>query len=314
MRKIIVITAAVLLCSVMSAQENMKRGMATGSNVLGLYLPVWEKFVNGKDVTIFKSADENSPKLKSITYDDGMEWKSLYCWDNDNFLKSGKQYEENLTPIVSEYDVFPIIEEDGNWLKILITKANEGNFEAYVRKSDCKIVSPAPITQEVLDYISHRSYRKDYIIPDGKLKSLCFSTRLAQHDDTYLKMGVIDHGRIIYNWNAVLLNGSKKNTAVKILFDRNEDEYTLYYTAKNTARTDDYREPGSTGIDLSMIMFDAKTLTGLQLTNLYNTFCKEKIVAEYVAYYFPELSKEFLYEMQLKNAALLTGNSSDDAN
>lgn len=306
MKKIfLTMMAAVLLCSVMSAQGNMQQGKVIGGNVLGLYFPVWEKFANGKGVTIFKSADEKSPKLKSITYDDGKEWKSVYIWDNDSFFKSGKKYEEDLTSIASECDVFPIIEENEDWVKILITKANDGILEAYMRKSDCKIVSPAPITQEILDFISHRMYRKDYIIPDGKLKSLCFTTRLAQHDDTYLTMGVIDHGRIIYNWNAVLLNGSKKNTAVKILFDRNEDEYTLYYTAKNTARTNDYKEPGYTGIDLSMIMFDAKTLTELQLTNLYNTFCKEKIEAEYVAYYFPDLSKEFLYEMHLKNAALL---------
>ena len=102
-------------------------------------------------------------------------------------------------------------------------------------------------------------------------------------------MGVLDHGRIIYNWNSVALNGSKKNTAVKILYDRNEEVYTLYYTARNTFRAGDY-----TGSDISMKLFDAKTLTGQQLTNLYDVFCKEKIRLSHVRYYFPDL--DCIYE------------------
>lgn len=274
-----------------ASQENVQKEKESEGNILGLEAPVWEKFAvsKGEYAPIYKTADENSPKLKNISYEDGLEWKGKYCWDNDEIFKSGKEYIEDVLPVGHNSCIFPVIEEKGNWIKILLIRVNGGNLEAYMKKSDCKIIRPAPITQEVLDHINHRSFSRDYIVPTGKLKSLCFSTCLAQRDNTYIEMGVLDHGRIIYNWNSVALNGSKKNTAVKILYDRNEEVYTLYYTARNTFRAGDY-----TGSDISMKLFDAKTLTGQQLTNLYDVFCKEKIRLSHVRYYFPDL--DCIYE------------------
>lgn len=116
--------------------------------------PTWQKFIvaNKADVNLRKSPDSNSPKLME---EEG-EMDSYLVWSDvpkNEYGGGRKPYRLN------NGKVAPVLSETGNWYEVLVQLPWANTVRAYIMKSLCKEVVPAPM--------KHVNF---YKIPSGKFE------------------------------------------------------------------------------------------------------------------------------------------------
>lgn len=261
-------------------------GSPSNPNPLNIEVPAWEQFVHPKSdgVKLYKSADENSPKLQ-IAHEpcEGDMCDLLIIWEGESVQRGWIVNDWD----VSTYDAFPILAEEGDFYKVYVSSEWVGAEEAYIKKSDCDVVKPAEITQEVLDTIGKSTWRRDYVVPEGELKNLCFSSYLGEFDGLEFGMGQLCGNCLVFvNTNLIWLDQSDENADIKIVPGASENEADKLMFGK-----DYYWVPS----DESPWLFDTKKLSNEMVGELFNRLRMDSVEITQMLYYLPDVSKERFY-------------------
>lgn len=258
--------------------------MACGgsSNPLNIEAPTWEKFAHPKSdgVKLYMSADESSPKLQiAMEPCDGDACDIQVIWAGEWIPRGWTANDWD----VSTYDAFPILAEEGDYYKVYVSNDWLGAAEAYMKKSDCDVVRPANITQEVLDSVGKNCSRRDYVIQDGELENLCFSSCLGEYDGIEFEMGQLcGNCLVIVNSKPIWLSQSNEDTGIKIVPGESENEADRLEFGK-----DDYWSPN----EESAWLFDTKKLDNELVNELFNKLRPDSVEVTQAYYYLPDVDK-----------------------
>lgn len=261
-------------------------------SILGLQKPKWEKFVHmkGKETAFFQTPDISSPRLMQACNDEGCGIDYQYLWTGDKPSTGYKdlqnfKYEDATS-------VFPVVEEQEGWYKVQITELGDVR-EAYVEKSQCEEVKPAPITQEVLGNIS-----SDYNLQEkGKNKNLCFALN-TEEEIARLRVGELLDGNCLafpFAYEATTEESDTTATSYFEVSDYTSDDgtksysFSIYYNPSRIVAKDDYKT------------FDTKSLTEEEMTDIVTkvTSIKQKFDWITYEYYFPSVSTEHLFSFRV---------------
>lgn len=270
-----------LITSLFSGSSVVSVGSGGTTPLMGMEIPEWKEFVSTNEEEgpcVYKAPDESSPHLMMAVEDvEGDAMDSFYSW-SDESRRSGYNYYDSS---ISRYQVSPIIGEDGDFYKILICQQWKETIEGYIKKSDCNVVMPTPITKDVLDKVCRENHERDAVVEDGQLKGLLLSSYLEDFDEPGFSIGELCDGCIVFTQmdRDPMLTMSEENTFK--VFKGDDDYYYISYG-------ESYMEDG---------MLDPGKLNTDQITEIYNTFCPAKGKRSHVAYYFPDVYEYGLTEL-----------------
>lgn len=272
------------------------------SNPLGVEAPAWEQFAHPKSdgVKLFERADEKSGWLNIIQEPcDGDACYSRLSWSNE---KAPRGWTANNLD-VSTTDAFPIIGEEGNYYKIYVSYEWLGAEEAYIKKSDCDVVKPVKITQEILDSLVKTSYRRDYVVQKGKLENLCLSSYYGEYDEVDFSMGQLRGNYLLFvKTKPVWLSFSDEAFKLTHNEDEENDSYQISFGSDLI---------WTSGEDASGL-FDAGKLTEEQTESIYNAIHENPAEVIEVMYYLPDVDKSSLkhsYVNRLVGTALYSARN-----
>lgn len=260
-------------------------GGDSSSNPLNIEAPSWSQFVRPKTdgVKLYKAADQNSPKLQIAQEHcegDMCDFEIIWAGERVPRRWSVNDWDTYVG------DIFPIIAEEGDFYKVYVSSEWLGvAAEAFIKKSECEVVTPAKLTQEVLDSIGKTGQRRDYVVQKGALKNLCLSSYFGEYDGLEFEMGQLcDNCLVFVNTKTTWLSPSDEDGP--IMFSRNDDEQNESYQI--SFGKDNYWKSGeeSTGL------FDTKKLSDDQVVDIFNTIREDSVKTARVMYYFPEVDKE----------------------
>ena len=270
----------------------MACGGDSSSNPLNIKAPSWSQFVRPKTdgVKLYKAADQNSPKLQIAQEHcegDMCDFEIIWAGERAPRRWSVNDWDTYVG------DIFPILAEEGDFYKVYVSSEWLGvAAEAYIKKSECEVVTPVKLTQEVLDSVGRTGQRRDYVVQKGALKNLCLSSYFGEYDGLEFELGQLcDNCLVFVNTKATWLSPSDEDGP--IVFSRNDDKQNESYQI--SFGKDNYWKSGeeSTGL------FDTKKLSDEQVADIFNTIRKDSVKIVRVLYYFPEVDKERLQPIAL---------------
>jgi len=284
---LILIAVVLLVVGLMACGGN---GNETPSNPLNINAPAWEKFVHPKSdgLKLYKSADENSPKLQiAMEPCEGDICETEIIWAGEKIQRGWTANDWDVTV----YDVFPILAEEGDFYKVYVFGEWVGAAEAYIKKGECDVVMPAEITQEVLDSIGKRCWRRDYVIQEGELKNLCLSSYLGDFDGLEFGMGQICGNCLAFvNSKPVWLIQSDENVGIRLVAGENENEADKLEFGKDFYWTPSEEAPS---------LLDTKKLGDEMVNELFNKLRPDSMELKEVIYYMPEVDKGRIFSIFL---------------
>ena len=266
-----------------------------GSHLMNVEEPQWSKFVvaNADNVTLYKEADNNSPKLRYAT--ENMESdmvQMMFCWSDEK---------EKRGFTVSDYsfskdDVSPVLEETEGWYKVQMNDYQAGRIEAWVEKYQCREVKPEPITKDVLDRFGQTGWNRYHLVTEGKLKDLVVHSEFQEMDGYNFEMGVLVNGCLICPQQLTVCLLEQQGDA-SYQFGKEEIGYVLRFAEEQKMKEND------------MSFFDPQKLTTEQIQTVYDAITYEKPIEETVYYYFPEVSDERLFQFVYDMSNVKSENS-----
>lgn len=277
----------------------------SSSNLLNVEAPAWTEFVHPKadGVKLYKFADENSPKLQiAQEHCEGDMCDVELIWAGQK-VKRGWTVNDWDTYVG---DVFPVIAEEGDFYKVYASSEWIGAAEVYMKKSECEIVKPVKLTQEVLDSIGKTGYRRDFVVQEGALKNLCLSSYLGEYDGLEFGMGQLcDNCLVFVETKALWLSSSDENGPIKFVRAENDEDGNRLEFGK-----DNFWMNG----EESMGLFDTKKLSEEQVKDIFNAIREDSARITQVLYYFPDIDKERMQYITIFENVKSGGSPNDISN
>lgn len=285
-----------LVTSLFSGSSVTSKSDNTPSNLLNVEAPAWKEFVHPKTdgVKLYKSADSNSPRLQiAMEPCDGDACDTELIWSGE---KKPRGWTANDWDTYVG-DVFPVLADEGDYYKVYVSHEWLGAAEAFIKKSECEVVKPVKITQEILDAIGKEGYRRDYVIQEGALKNLCFSSYYGDYDELMFCMGQLcDNCIVLVNTKAVWLSPSDEDGPIE--FSRSDNDpneaYQLAF-GKNNCWTSGENSSG---------LFDAQKLSEEQAESIYNAIRMDSTNVMQVLYYIPDVDKGNLKSFSISDVVM----------
>ena len=253
--------------------------------LMELKIPSWTEFVNPTNedgARLYKTADANGVYLCCASEDvEGDYGVSQYQW-SDEKVPEGYVVEEYTT---SKYLAYPVVGEEGDFYKIILNMSESDDRECFVKKSDCRVVKPAAITQEVLDRVENMYMCRYRIIEDGSLKKLVLTATFAEYDEPVLYLGELCDNCIVYAKSDVSVNIVGTEEEVPYSFERDNEGYKLSYGKS-------YAHVQSGG----GYMLDVRKLTDDQIKEIYNALAPTVPQIKLVEYYIPDIDADRLID------------------
>lgn len=158
--------------------------------------------VTTDDVNIRKEPNAKSPRLVTQFDEDGcMDCPATIVWLNRPLKKN----ENAASP--SEDEVFPLIEESGDWYKIQINdyRLNYLNTPAYIMKKFCKVEKTRPLTLPSPEWINV------VMVKTGKYTGLCLQCYVSDFEDVCdFRLGKYTNGMFVFPYSIRFQTASDK--------------------------------------------------------------------------------------------------------
>ena len=253
--------------------------------LMDLKIPEWTEFVNPTNddgVRLYKTADANGVYLCYAREDvEGDYGDMQYQW-SDEKVPEGYVLEENT---INKYYACPIVGEEGDFYKIIYNSLGSDDIECFVKKSECRVVQPAAITQEVLDKVENMYMCRYRIVESGSLKGLVLTATFAEYDEPVLYIGELCDNCIVYAKSGVSVEIAGTDADTPYSFEQVSDGFKLSY-GKSYAHE---QEGGG-------YMFDVRKLTDDQIKEIYNVLSPTIPQINQVEYYIPDVAEDRLIE------------------
>ena len=255
------------------------------TTLMDLKIPEWTDFANPTNedgARLYKTADANGAYLCYAREDvEGDYGGSQYQW-SDEKVPEGYVLEEST---VNKYGAYPIVGEEGDFYKIIFNSLGRDDMECYIKKSECRVVQPVAITQDVLDKVEEMYMCRYRIVEGGSMEKLVLSATFAEYDEPVLYIGELCDNCIVYAKSDVPVEivGTDEDTLYS--FEKVSDGYKLSYGKSYTHE----QEGGGS-------MFDVRKLTDDQIKDIYNALLPTVPQVGNVEYYIPDVNENSLIQ------------------
>lgn len=259
-----------------------------GNDLLPVQKPAWEKFVVvlNDEVAVFKEAKTISPQLQIMQENlDSDAAAQYFKWSDD----SDKRGYSSSNYLLSRNKILPVVGEEGEWYKVVVSDDELGFLDCYVQKTYCREVKPDPITPELLQNL--RSYNWSEasfgLQTEGKFKNLCFISSFDEMDGCWLDIAVLYDGVLINPLTKhITAYANEVGELYEISSDNESEMSSLNYNSQLQ---------GAGGwLDAQLIVQKAKS-GELDLERFFESIPTSQSPIQKVSYYFPEINKDVLF-------------------
>lgn len=266
-----------------------------GNDLLPVQKPAWERFVvlTSNDVPFYKEPTVNSPQLEVMHEDLDTDEVSLYFKWSD--IPNKKGYTSYKFTFCRD-QVLPMIDENGEWYKVVLSDDEMGMEHCYISKSLCREISPQPITPELLSSLDSYNWCKATygLQTEGKYKNICFISVMSDMNGEWLNTAVLYDGVLVNPLTKQISTQANPGWAYSFKVEEQSSMPVLIYG--ETILRDGI-------LDARTIALEEK-VGEIDVNRLFESIPTTSSKIQEVSYYFPDVDKGRLFTFTQH----LTGN------
>ena len=219
-----IVSLLLFSCKNQSNQEKAEQE-ATESNLFGVTLPTFEKFVAvsvDESTPIYKDASTSSPTLVEWTEEAESDMLDMQCRWSD---QPGIEGYDSVSSTAWPGNVYAVLGEKGDFYKVSILSETCNLEEGYVLKSAVSDLNTDPFPADYYDEVEWGTAK---VVKDGAYKGLVLYSYLDELAGEFLEVGAFDNGFVVFP-DAGKIGCTEDAQATDIRIDDMEWGLELYY-------------------------------------------------------------------------------------